>query len=224
MKSYVEMLMDGEVSDENTRDEFFNTISGETERLARLIDNLLNISKIEMGSLMLRQDLLKSRQFFEDVVKSIESQAMSKGIGLETVIPDKLSDLRVDKDLFRVAVLNILSNAIKYTPSGGKVFFRVEEDDDVMKIEIEDSGYGISKEELPRIFEKFYRSSNKDIRRQTGSGLGLALSKEILALHNGEIQVTSRLGEGTSFSLLMPLDEKPRLKGFERTLNALVNP
>ncbi len=224
MKSYVELLMDGEISDEKTRAEFFNTISGETDRLARLIDNLLNISKIEMGSLMIRKNLLKSRELFEDVIRSVESQAVSKGVGLEAILPDKLSDLLVDKDLFRVAVLNILSNAIKYTPPGGHVVFRVDEDDERMKIEIEDSGYGISEEELPRIFEKFYRSANKEIRHQTGSGLGLALSKEIVALHNGEIEVTSRLEEGTCFSLRLPMDEKPRLKGFEGTFSALVNP
>ncbi len=224
MKSYVEMLMDGEINDEETRSEFFNTISGETDRLARLIDNLLNISKIEMGSLMIRKDLLKSRELLEDVVRSVESQAVSKGVTLEVLLPDKLSDLSVDKDLFRIAVLNILGNAIKYTPSGGHVVLRVDEDDERLKIEIEDSGYGIAEEELPRIFEKFYRSGNREIRRQSGSGLGLALSREILALHDGQMEVTSRLGEGTCFTLSMPLDEQPHIKGFAGAFNALMNP
>jgi PAS domain S-box-containing protein len=215
IKSYVEMLLDDEISDENTKVEFYNTLNLEADRLTRLIENLLNLSKIEIGSLMIEKDLVKSLDFFEDIVRSIQSQAVSKRINLETIFPDKLTSLVVDKELFRVAVLNILGNAIKYTPAGGTVTFQVEEEQGQMRIEIRDTGYGISEEELPHIFGKFFRSADKDIKQQTGNGLGLALCQEIMHLHQGEISVTSKKGEGSQFSLHMPMDESPRIKGYQ---------
>ncbi len=221
IKSYVEMLTDDEVNDKDTRREFYNIINEEADRLARLIENLLNISKIEMGSLMLQKDRLKPLEFFGDIVRSIESQAVSKHVHLETVLPDKLSPLMVDKELFRVAILNLLTNAVKYTPSGGTVTIRVEEEDHHLKIEVSDTGYGISEEELPRIFDKFFRSSDAHIKEHTGNGLGLALSREIVHLHNGEIDVESRIGEGTRFTLLLPVEENARVKGYEGGLSVL---
>jgi signal transduction histidine kinase len=209
------MLLDDEISDENTKVEFYNTLNLEADRLTRLIENLLNLSKIEIGSLMIEKDLVKSLDFFEDIVRSIQSQAVSKRINLETIFPDKLTSLVVDKELFRVAVLNILGNAIKYTPAGGTVTFQVEEEQGQMRIEIRDTGYGISEEELPHIFGKFFRSADKDIKQQTGNGLGLALCQEIMHLHQGEISVTSKKGEGSQFSLHMPMDESPRIKGYQ---------
>lgn len=223
IKSYVEILMDGDVRyDGETRIEFFNTISEETTRLARLIENLLNLSKIEMGSLMITRDLLKTREFFEDTVKSMAPQARNKQIKLEAVLPDKLSTLVADKELIRIAILNIIGNAIKYTPEKGAVTFQVEEENHEMKIEISDTGYGISEAEIPSIFEKFFRSKDKNIRQNTGNGLGLALTREIVQLHNGKVEVTSRPGEGTQFTVVLPVEENPRIKGYEGSLGALV--
>ncbi len=222
IKSYVELLSDNDVSDEKTRYEFYNIINGETDRLARLIENLLNISKIEMGSLMVRKDLLKTREFFSDLVESIESQAVNKRISLHTDLPEKMTSLMADKDLLRVAVLNILSNAIKYTPSGGSVTLTAVEEDDFLKVEISDTGYGISEEDLPKIFGKFFRSSDRNIRKETGNGLGLALSKEIVQLHHGELTVSSTIGQGTSFTLILPREEDPRIRGYEGSLDTLV--
>ena len=135
IKSYVEILMDGDVRyDSDTRIEFFNTINEETTRLARLIENLLNLSKIEMGSLMITRDVLKTREFFEDMVNAMVPQARNKHIKLESVLPDKLSTLVVDKDLIRIAFLNIIGNAIKYTPESGTVTFQVVEEKQEIKI------------------------------------------------------------------------------------------
>ena len=223
IKSYVEMLMDDEVSDRNTKIEFFNTINDEANRLSRLINNLLNISKIEMGSLTVAKDLIKTLEFFKDIVKSIETQAISKNIKLESILPDKLSPLVMEKDLLRVAILNILGNAIKYTPETGSVTFRVEEDEDHIKIDIIDTGHGISKEELPSIFDKFFRSSDEKIKANTGNGLGLALSKEIIRLHNGNIDVNSNIGQGTHFTLLLPKEGSPRIGNYNKNYSSLVD-
>jgi PAS domain S-box-containing protein len=223
IKSYVEMLMDDEVSDRDTKIDFFNTITDETNRLSRLISNLLNIAKIEMGSLTIQKDLIKSREFLEDIVKSIESQAMSKHIKLDSIVPDKLTPLVMEKDLLRVSILNILGNAIKYTPEGGSVTFKVEEDDSHMTIDIFDTGYGISEEELPSIFDKFFRSSDEKIKEHTGNGLGLALSREIIRLHDGKIEVSSNLGQGTHFALKLPKEDSPRIGDYNKRLSPLLD-
>jgi signal transduction histidine kinase len=217
MKSYTEMLMDDELNGRDTKTEFYNTINEEADRLARLIHNLLNISKIEMGSLKMNKDLVKTREYLEDILVSVKSLGASKKVKLESVLPDKLSSLVMEKGLLHVAILNILSNAIKYTPQGGTVTFRAEEDKDLIRIDVVDSGYGIAQEDLPHIFDKFYRSSHESIQGQTGSGLGLSLSREIIRLHNGEIEVTSKVGEGTHFTVTLPKPDSPRIKSYDKS-------
>lgn len=214
------MLMDDELNDRDTKIEFYNTINVEADRLARLINNLLNISKIEMGSLMINKDLVKSREFLEDILVSLKSLGVSKNVKLESILPDKLSSLVIDKGLLHVAILNILSNAIKYTPQGGAVTIGAEEDESHIMIDVVDTGYGISNEDLPHIFDKFFRSSHESIQGQTGSGLGLALSREIIRLHNGEIEVTSKTGQGTHFTVTLPKADNPRIKNYDKSYHS----
>jgi PAS domain S-box-containing protein len=223
IKSYVEMLMDDEISDGNTKIDFYNTINDEANRLSRLINNLLNISKIETGSLIINKDMIKTREFFEDIVQSIKPQAISKNINLESIVPDKVSALVVEKDLLRVSILNILGNAIKYTPAGGSITFKSEEDDSHVTVDISDTGYGISEEELPHIFDKFFRSSEEKIKKHTGNGLGLALSREIIRLHGGKIDVISNLGQGTHFTLKLPKEDSPRISNYNKRLSSLID-
>jgi len=223
IKSYVEMLMDDEVSDRDTKIDFYNTINDEANRLSRLISNLLNITKIETGNLTINRDMIKTLEFFKDIVKSIEPQAISKNIHLESTLPDKLSALVVEKDLLRVSILNILGNAIKYTPKGGSITFTAEEDDNHITVDISDSGYGISEKELPHIFDKFFRSSDEKIKTHTGNGLGLALSREIIRLHDGKIEVKSKLGQGTHFTLTFAKEDSPRIGSYNKRLSSLVN-
>jgi two-component system phosphate regulon sensor histidine kinase PhoR len=223
IKSYVEMLMDNEVSDDDTKIDFYNTINDEANRLARLISNLLNISKIETGSLAINKDMIKTGEFIKDIVHSIESQAVSKNINLEPILPDKLSALVVEKDLLRVAILNILGNAIKYTPPGGSITLTVKENDSNVTLDISDTGYGISNEELPHIFDKFFRSSDDTIKQQTGNGLGLALSREIIRLHDGKIEVSSKLQQGTRFTLTLPKEDSPRISPYNKRMSSLID-
>jgi two-component system sensor histidine kinase VicK len=213
IKSYVEMLMDGKVSDQETKIGFFNTINDEANHLSRLIGNLLNISKIETGSLTIQKDIVKSREFLVEMIKSIEGRASSKNIKLESDLPDKLSPLAMAKDLVSVAILNILGNAIQYTPEGGAVTFRAEEDESNMNIHITDTGCGISKEDLLHVFDKFFKSADEKIKGQTGNGLGLALTKEIIKLHDGTVDVVSVVGEGTHFTISLPREESPKVDG-----------
>jgi signal transduction histidine kinase len=207
IKSYSEMLMDGEVSNREMQREFYNTINGETDRLARLVQNLLNISKMEMGSLTINKGLVRTDWFVDTCLSAIEASAKDKHLSIETRMPDNFPVLMADKELIKGAVINILGNALKYTPEHGKITFAIDDQGDAVTFEVIDTGYGIAPEDLPHIFEKFYRSGNPDITSQAGSGLGLAITAEIVHLHGGEIDVKSQPGEGSHVTIRIPKEK-----------------
>lgn len=207
IKSYNEMLMDGEIKDVETQKEFYNTISEETDRLAHLIEDLLNISRIEMGSLTLNKGLVKTDWLVKDCIAAIEAPAQKKHVTIEKQVPDNYPALMGDKELLKVAIINILSNAVKYTPENRTITFSLREEDHTVIFDVIDQGYGISEEDLPHIFDQFYRAEDPQISDQTGTGLGLATTSDIVRLHGGEIEVQSALGEGTHFSIRLPKEE-----------------
>lgn len=207
INSYNEMLMEDEIDNIEMQKEFYNTISDETRRLTRLVKNLLNISKIEMGSLTLNKGLVKSDWLFDDCITAVEGAAQRKNITIEKNLPDNFPSLFGDKELLKVGIINILGNAVKYTPEKGQIKFTLTEQDDVVVFEVIDNGYGISKEDLAHIFTKFYRSTDPRVTEQTGSGLGLALTSEIIRLHGGEVEVSSKIDEGSHFVIRLPKEE-----------------
>jgi len=207
IKSYSEMLMDGEVTDRAMQREFYNTINAETSRLSRLIQTLLNISKIEMGSLTINKSLVRTDWFLEGCLAAIEASARDKHITIEKRMPDNFPSLLADKELLQGAIINILGNALKYTPEHGKITFAISDQHEAVAFEVIDTGYGIAKEDIPHVFEKFYRSGNKEITAQMGSGLGLAITSEIVRLHGGNIDMQSELGIGTHVTIRVPKEE-----------------
>lgn len=207
INSYNEMLMEDEIDNIEMQKEFYNTISDETRRLTRLVKNLLNISKIEMGSLTLKKGLVKTDWLCDDCITAVEGAAQKKNITIERNLPDHFPSLFGDKELLKVGIINILGNAVKYTPEKGQIKFNLNEQDDVVVFEVIDNGYGISKEDLAHIFDKFYRSTDPRVTEQTGSGLGLALTSEIIRLHGGEVEVSSKIDEGSHFVIRLPKEE-----------------
>jgi two-component system sensor histidine kinase VicK len=207
IKSYNEMLRDGEVDDTEMQKQFFNTINEESDRLTRLINNLLTSSKIEMGGLTIDKGLVKTDWLANDAIAAVETTAQSKQIHLEKHLPDKWPSLVGDKELLKVAIINILGNAVKYTPESGKVTFSLIDQESSVVFEIADTGYGVSKEDLPRIFEKAYRSQDPNIAKQSGSGFGLAIALDIVQLHDGDIEAESAPGQGTRFTVKLPKEE-----------------
>jgi signal transduction histidine kinase len=205
IKSYVELLINQVIDDNTTKYEFYNTINDETDRMTRLIDNLLNLSKIELGLLQIKPTRVRMRQLLTDCFQAMESQAFAKGIAFELHLAEKLSALEVDKDLLGVVIMNLLSNALKYTPGGGEVTVAAEETDEELVIHVRDSGIGIPEADLPRIFERFYRGQNSD--KAAGSGLGLALAQQIMYLHGGALTVTSQQHQGSQFTLTLPKNQ-----------------
>jgi PAS domain S-box-containing protein len=207
INSYNEMLMDDEINNKEMQKEFYNTINEETSRLTSLVKNLLNISKIEIGSLTHHKGLVKSDWLFDDCLTTVEGAAQKKNITIERNLPDNFPSLFADKELLKVAIINILGNAVKYTPENGHIQFMLSEQDDFVIFEVIDDGYGISKEDLPYVYDKFYRSTDPRVAEQTGSGLGLALASEIVRLHGGEIEVNSKPDEGSNFKIRLPKEE-----------------
>ena len=206
IKGYTEMIIKGEVKNKETLMEFANTVNEEADRLASLINNLLNLTKIERGSLALSKSMTRSKEFVENVFKIATSQK-KKLINYELIIPDKLPPMNIDKEFMGTVLINLIGNATKYTPEKGRITVKVEETGDKIMIHIIDTGIGISEEDIPHIFEKFYRSADEKVRKQTGHGLGLSIAKQIVELHDGEIKVISKRGEGSQFTVVLPIEE-----------------
>ena len=207
IKSYNEMLMDGEVGDMEMQKEFYNTINEETVRLSSMVQNLLNIVKIEMGSLTLSTGLVKTDWLVGDCITAIETPAQNKNIAITKNLPDNFPSLLGDKELLKTAIINLLGNAVKYSPENSRITFSLQEENSMVVFDVIDTGYGIAEEDLPRIFEKFYRSKAPQIVEEMGSGLGLAMTSQIISLHGGEIEVESAVGEGTHFTIRIPKED-----------------
>jgi len=200
LSAYSELLLDYASLSETERVDAVNVIHSEVERMDALISNLLNISKMETGTLQLARKRVKMHELLQDAFNSINSNALGKGVALELKIPPDLGSVRLDKDMFRIAIDNLLSNAIKYSNSGGKITLSAQALDDYqIQISVRDQGIGISPEDSEKVFLKYYRASNSETASRSGHGLGLYLAKQIIELHHGSITVNSELGKGTEF-------------------------
>jgi len=204
IRAYVELLADGDASDEKTRDEFLAIIDAQTTRLQRLIDNLLNLARIEAGIIKVNKEPQSLNDLLEEAARVVEPQAGLKQITLRRELSPLYLPVLADKDLLLQAAINLLSNAVKYTPNGGTVTLRSRLADESVLFEVADTGVGLTPEDCERIFERFYRvDRNKDMA--SGTGLGLPLAKHIVEdVHRGKMSVASRLGEGSTFSVLLP--------------------
>jgi two-component system phosphate regulon sensor histidine kinase PhoR len=205
IKAYAETLALSDMLDIENQKEFCNTINTEATRLARFVDDLLSISSMEVGSLALDRQNVDVERLFNEVVDKVRPQMDKKDISFVTVFPEKYPKLALDKDKLTVALVNLLGNAAKYTPNAGQVEFKVQARDSELRVEIEDTGVGIAEDELPRVFDKFFRSANPDVQSENGTGLGLSMAQEVIRLHGGDLTVQSTLGEGTTFTATLPL-------------------
>jgi two-component system phosphate regulon sensor histidine kinase PhoR len=207
IRAYVEMLLDGEAEDEKTLKEYYNIIDSSAERLGRMIDNILNISRIEAGTVRINKEPVAISVIVKEAIDVARPQADEKNITLTDELTPVVFRVNADRDLISQAVLNLLSNAIKYTPQQGKVHVRMipQEENHMIRIEVTDTGVGIPRGDLPRMFEKFFRVEvNKKMAK--GTGLGLNLVKHIVeTIHEGKVTLTSEEGKGSTFGMNLPL-------------------
>ncbi len=205
IKSYSETLLDGALEDRETAEKFLGVINSEADRMTRLVKDLLQLSRLDN-----KQMKWNMQEFsFEDLVKScvekVRFSSNEKKQILECFTIGEISNIVGDKDRIEQVILNILTNAIKYTPVEGKIMVYIGKMYGDVYVKVADSGIGIPKEDLDRVFERFYRTDKARSREMGGTGLGLAIAKEIVEAHNGKISVSSELGKGTEVTVKLPV-------------------
>ncbi|WP_025691956.1 two-component system histidine kinase PnpS [Paenibacillus zanthoxyli] len=209
VKGFAETLLGGGVKDEKTANSFLQIIYDENERLNRLIGDILELSKIESKRVQLECSPVHLATFFDSLLETMSKVAEKKSISLSAEVPEELF-IEADEDKLRQIFLNLLSNAINYTHEGGNVKVRAmnrqkKDGTETVVFTVTDTGIGIPRKDLPRIFERFYRVDKARSRSSGGTGLGLSIVKHLMDLHRGVISVESDLGIGTTFTLELPL-------------------
>jgi len=206
IKAYAETLaIDGDIDVERQKG-FYNIINAEATRLARFIDELLDVSQMETGAINVVRHETDIERLLHDVMETVQPQIKQKHLLFESRFPAKLPKMLVDKDKLGAALINLLGNAVKYTPEGGEVRMIVEVEQRQLDVHVEDNGIGIRPEELDRLGEKFFRSEDERVRNIPGSGLGLAFATEVARLHRGSLSITSELNQGSRFTLSLPAE------------------
>lgn len=173
--------------------------------LDRRIDELLDLAKGEIGTLRLNLEPIDPMQLLQAIINEVTPVALRNGQSLDVELPSSLPTVRADEERIRQVVLNLMNNAFKFTPAGGKITLRARAEDTNLVVEVQDTGRGISKEDQQLLFEP-YRSLESDREHLSGLGLGLSLSKKLLELHGGQIWVKSQKGKGSTFGFSMPLE------------------
>ncbi len=186
------------------RRRFLKEIDAEADRLRRLADRLLDLSRLEMQAERHYRDVVNVSVLIRDAVDVLSVRATKAHIRLDVHLPERLPPVKGESEDMAELFLNLIDNAIKYTPPGGDVRIRADVEGDFVRIAVADTGEGIPPQDIPHIFEPFYRVDKVRSRRIGGSGLGLAIVKTIVDLHGGYIEVESKLGEGTTFTVLLP--------------------
>lgn len=204
IKGYSETLLEGAMDDKAVLRDFIKVIHQESQRLASLIDDLLDLSKIESGRMEMEFAPCDLAAVVEACVGALRKKAEEKGIRIEVRFPDDLPKVIADQKRLSQVILNLLDNAIKYTPQGGSVTIVASEKHRLVQVDVSDTGIGIPEKDLPRIFERFYRVDKARSRELGGTGLGLAIVKHIVLAHGGDVWVRSQVGAGSTFSFTIP--------------------
>jgi len=205
IKGYVDLLLGSKVGElDKTQLKFLNVVKNNTERLVSLINDLLDISRIESGKIELKQSALDMGRMVIDVTNTLQPQLQEKRQKLALEIAPGLPTVWADADRVTVILTNLLSNAHKYTPEGGQITLRVYQSDLMVRVDVQDTGIGMSPEEKSKLFTKFFRSDNLLIQETVGSGLGLVITKSLVEMQGGDIFVETERGMGSTFSFTLP--------------------
>jgi two-component system phosphate regulon sensor histidine kinase PhoR len=207
INAVIETLADGAIDDKAVANDFLARADAEVDRLALMVEELLELSRIESGEMPLSIAPANVAALLRDVVERLRPQAERKQLTLSLDVDPAAGDVAMDAQRIERAAVNLLHNAIKFTPEGGSIGVSARRDRDQLVIAVADSGIGIAPEERSRVFERFYKADHS--RASVGSGLGLALVKHAAEAHGGSVRVESDLGRGSTFSLSIPVEPSP---------------
>ncbi len=212
LRSYLEALSDGSVEDEATRQRFLRVAYQETERMIRLVEDLLKLSRLDSSDAKTALEPLKLARLIEHVMERFQLPAREKGIFLELHL-EKRPVVWGNRDQLQQVMDNLLSNALKHTPPGGKIRVHLTQRGQEALVSVQDTGSGIPEEHLPRVFDRFYRVDKARSRQAGGSGLGLSIVRKVVEAHGGNIELKSQVGKGTTVWFTVPLAEKEGMGG-----------
>jgi two-component system sensor histidine kinase VicK len=205
MRSYLEALADGAWRDEEIAPNFLEVTRTETERMIRLVNDLLQLSKMDSTDYRLTIEWVNFVDFFDRIIDRFE-MSKEQNVTFKRKLPKQAIFVEIDEDKMTQVLYNIISNALKYSPEGGQVTFAIKEKDDKIIVSVTDQGVGIPKENIGKIFDRFYRVDKARARKLGGTGLGLAIAKEMVNAHGGAIWATSEEGKGTKISFSLPYE------------------
>lgn len=204
IRQLAEMLLDGRVRSEEKQRGYYRLIVQESRRLGRLVENILDFSRMEEGRKEYRFAPLNTSIWLRRLVEDFQSELVQNDISIVSHIPDELPPLFCDAEALGCAVHNLLDNAVKYSPASKTIWLDVKTEDGGIAIAVRDQGAGISEQDQRHIFEKFYRVDGEISRKVKGAGLGLSLVKHTVTAHGGDVECASRLGEGSTFTIRLP--------------------
>ena len=204
IKGFVETLLDGALEEPKTARHFLEIISDETDRLNRLLNDLLCLSKIEAKQREISKVPVELDKLIANTVSILSPQARDKSITISVETKGPLPTIEADEDMIGQLMINLVDNAVKYTQEGGNIRITTESEKAGIRVAVSDTGIGIASDSVPRLFERFYRVDKARSREMGGTGLGLAIVKHILEVHGGSIEVASRLGQGSTFTFYLP--------------------
>ncbi|MCU9613745.1 cell wall metabolism sensor histidine kinase WalK [Caldibacillus lycopersici] len=204
LQGYSEALMDDVASSEEERKEIATVINEESLRMGRLVNELLDLARMESGHLRLREEIVMVQPFMEKIVKKFAGLAKDNQLELQLALHLNEVEWEFDPDRMEQVLTNLIDNAIRHTGEGGLVEVNARNSHNSLIIEVKDNGTGIPSEDLPFVFERFYKADKARTRGKSGTGLGLAIAKNIVDSHHGSIDVRSKLGQGTTFTILIP--------------------
>jgi len=205
IKGFGKLMLEGKVPDPETQKEFLTIIDKQSEHLGKLIDSLLDISRLESGRFQIQKRRMSIKNIIHNVVESSYTLAHDRGLVINEDIPSILPEIEADGERLEQVMVNLLGNAIKFSNDGGSVTVKVEAKDGELMAQVTDHGIGILEEAIPHLFERFYRAN--DTMARGGTGLGLYIAKQIIEAHGGHMWVESKVGEGSTFGFSLPLDQ-----------------
>jgi len=206
IKGFTETLLDGAIDDLETNREFVEIIDKEAERLKRVIQDLLELSRIEGKQVQLNYEPEDLSSIIRNTVQNLRGQIKSKNLNINFDLPEKSVIAAIDRDIVEQVLVNLVDNAVKYSPAGGEIEVGVEEREKDVVVRVRDTGVGIPPEDIDRVFERFYRVDKTRSREQGGTGLGLSIVKHLVDIHGGMVGATSQPGVGSEFFFTLPIN------------------